>query len=58
MKCYSESVLEEATGNWSDMCKIGEGGFGAVYRAWLSWDNSVVAVKQLGGQAGDPTAQK
>ncbi|KAJ0451422.1 putative protein kinase RLK-Pelle-DLSV family [Helianthus annuus] len=43
---FSLKQLKTATNNFKDSNKIGEGGFGAVYKGTLS-DGTVVAVKQL-----------
>ncbi|CAN6470056.1 unnamed protein product [Victoria cruziana] len=42
---YSIEELEKATGNFSQSLKIGEGGYGPVFRAML--DNTWVAIKAL-----------
>ncbi|XP_078155685.1 U-box domain-containing protein 70-like [Carex rostrata] len=42
---FSLSELEQATQNFSDLLKIGEGGFGCVYRGSLR--NTTVAIKKL-----------
>ncbi|CAH9059510.1 unnamed protein product [Cuscuta europaea] len=43
---YEFITIKNATGNFSDKCKIGQGGFGAVYKGKL--DNGLeVAVKRL-----------
>ncbi|XP_078155686.1 U-box domain-containing protein 70-like [Carex rostrata] len=42
---FSLSELEQATQNFSDMLKIGEGGFGCVYRGSLR--KTTVAIKKL-----------
>ncbi|XP_021982668.1 probable LRR receptor-like serine/threonine-protein kinase RFK1 isoform X2 [Helianthus annuus] len=47
---YSLKQLKIATDNFKDSNKIGEGGFGAVYKGTLS-DGTVVAVKQLSSQS-------
>ncbi|XP_076892032.1 putative LRR receptor-like serine/threonine-protein kinase At1g29720 isoform X2 [Bidens hawaiensis] len=47
---FSFKQLKTATNNFSASNKIGEGGFGAVYKGTLS-DGTVVAVKQLSSQS-------
>lgn len=42
---FSYSDLEQATQNFSDALKIGEGGFGRVYKGFLR--NTAVAIKML-----------
>ncbi|KAJ3689821.1 hypothetical protein LUZ61_018985 [Rhynchospora tenuis] len=42
---FSFSELEQATENFSDLRKIGEGGFGCVYKGFLR--NTMVAIKKL-----------
>ncbi|KAL9399127.1 hypothetical protein Peur_008088 [Populus x canadensis] len=46
LRLFSSNELEIATQNFSSSNKIGEGGFGCVYKGWLE-DGSVVAVKVL-----------
>ncbi|XP_076923015.1 putative leucine-rich repeat receptor-like serine/threonine-protein kinase At3g14840 [Bidens hawaiensis] len=47
---FSFKQLKTATNNFNASNKIGEGGFGAVYKGTLS-DGTVVAVKQLSSQS-------
>lgn len=47
---FSLKQLKHATNNFNASNKIGEGGFGAVYKGTLS-DGTVVAVKQLSSQS-------
>ncbi|KAK3430692.1 hypothetical protein EUGRSUZ_E02444 [Eucalyptus grandis] len=44
-------IIRAATGNFSDECKLGEGGFGPVYRATLA-DGKEIAVKRLSRTSG------
>ncbi|KAJ6906615.1 Wall-associated receptor kinase 2 [Populus alba x Populus x berolinensis] len=44
VRIFSEAELTKATNNYDDDKKIGEGGFGSVYKGVLA-DNTVVAVK-------------
>ena len=53
-KRYSFDQLEVATGGWALDRRLGEGGFGAVYRALL--DGRTVAIKRLTQEAGPGTA--
>eukprot|EP00897_Mesotaenium_endlicherianum_P002822 jgi/Mesen1/2568/ME000162S01695 len=43
---FRHAQLRAATNNFDEACKLGEGGFGAVFRGTLA-DGRVVAVKQL-----------
>ncbi|KAI9100081.1 hypothetical protein K1719_024299 [Acacia pycnantha] len=43
---FSYNALKSATKNFSEENKIGEGGFGAVYKGTL-WNGKVVAIKRL-----------
>nr|XP_043621355.1 cysteine-rich receptor-like protein kinase 2 isoform X2 [Erigeron canadensis] len=43
---FKYSTLEKATGNWDESNKIGQGGFGTVYKGVLS-DGREIAVKRL-----------
>ncbi|PWA79101.1 hypothetical protein CTI12_AA208380 [Artemisia annua] len=36
---YSFSVVKAATNDFADDSKLGQGGFGAVYKAWKTWRN-------------------
>ncbi|KAJ9567066.1 hypothetical protein OSB04_003032 [Centaurea solstitialis] len=47
---FSLKQLKTATGNFNGTNKIGEGGFGPVYKGTLS-DGSVIAVKQLSSES-------
>lgn len=52
LRVFSLSELKEATGNFNRMLKIGEGGFGSVYKGSILPSNGkgdpiVVAVKKL-----------
>ncbi|XP_042752550.2 probable LRR receptor-like serine/threonine-protein kinase RFK1 isoform X2 [Lactuca sativa] len=47
---FSFKQLKSATDNFNPSNKIGEGGFGAVYKGTLS-DGTVIAVKQLSAQS-------
>ncbi|XP_020597763.1 receptor-like protein kinase BRI1-like 3 [Phalaenopsis equestris] len=47
---FSLSQIKDATNNFSASNKIGEGGFGSVYRGLLS-DGTVIAVKQLSSKS-------
>ncbi|CAI9292858.1 unnamed protein product [Lactuca saligna] len=47
---FSLKKLKSATDNFNPSNKIGEGGFGAVYKGTLS-DGTVIAVKQLSAQS-------
>ena len=42
---YSFEQLKDATNQFSDKCKLGEGGFGPVYKGNLFY--TAVAIKQL-----------
>ncbi|KAL3739504.1 hypothetical protein ACJRO7_020852 [Eucalyptus globulus] len=44
-------IIRAATGNFSDECKLGEGGFGSVYRGTLT-DGKEIAVKRLSKTSG------
>ncbi|KAL3739507.1 hypothetical protein ACJRO7_020855 [Eucalyptus globulus] len=44
-------IIRAATGNFSDECKLGEGGFGPVYRGTLA-DGKEIAVKRLSRTSG------
>ncbi|XP_039168959.1 cysteine-rich receptor-like protein kinase 10 isoform X2 [Eucalyptus grandis] len=44
-------IIRAATGNFSDECKLGEGGFGSVYRGTLA-DGKEIAVKRLSRTSG------
>ena len=46
-KKFSFSDLVRATNNFNDREKLGQGGFGWVYRGYLSDSNSLVAVKRI-----------
>ncbi|KAL6658163.1 hypothetical protein ACP70R_003749 [Stipagrostis hirtigluma subsp. patula] len=46
-KRFAYTVLANATGNFSDDQKLGEGGFGSVYRGLLTEMNLSVAIKRL-----------
>nr|XP_034887656.1 wall-associated receptor kinase 3-like [Populus alba] len=48
VRIFSEAELTKATNNYDDDKKIGEGGFGSVYKGVLA-DNTVVAVKKSKG---------
>ena len=48
VRIFSEAELVKATNNYADDQKIGEGGFGSVYKGVLS-DNTLVAVKKFKG---------
>ncbi|XP_074326194.1 putative LRR receptor-like serine/threonine-protein kinase RFK1 isoform X3 [Apium graveolens] len=48
--CFSLKHIKAATNNFDAMNKIGEGGFGSVYKGTLS-DGKVIAVKQLSSQS-------
>uniref|UniRef100_A0A7N0TSJ8 Protein kinase domain-containing protein n=1 Tax=Kalanchoe fedtschenkoi TaxID=63787 RepID=A0A7N0TSJ8_KALFE len=52
---FTYDDLELATGKFDSRRKIGDGGFGSVYRAQLS-DGRVVAVKRLHRQSSDSAA--
>ncbi|XP_061996881.1 G-type lectin S-receptor-like serine/threonine-protein kinase B120 [Rosa rugosa] len=43
------ATVRKATDNFSDSNKLGQGGFGAVYKGWL--DGKEVAVKRLSGKS-------
>ncbi|GLI66119.1 hypothetical protein VaNZ11_009830 [Volvox africanus] len=49
-RTYSYEELRHATGNFSPVNKLGEGGFGPVYRGWL--DGIPVAVKVMDTSEG------
>ncbi|KAK3430686.1 hypothetical protein EUGRSUZ_E02450 [Eucalyptus grandis] len=44
-------IIRAATGNFSDECKLGEGGFGSVYKGTLA-DGKEIAVKRLSKTSG------
>ncbi|KAL6622611.1 hypothetical protein ACP70R_032490 [Stipagrostis hirtigluma subsp. patula] len=46
-KQFSDSELANATGNFADDRKLGEGGFGSVYRGFLEDMNLEVAIKRV-----------
>ena len=46
-KGFSYDVLAAATGNFSDDQKLGEGGFGSVYRGFLDQLDMYVAIKRV-----------
>jgi serine/threonine protein kinase len=46
-KRFSYNVLAACTGNFSDEQKLGEGGFGSVYRGFLAELNLHVAIKRV-----------
>ncbi|KAI7758098.1 hypothetical protein M8C21_002089 [Ambrosia artemisiifolia] len=46
-KRFSFRDLALATNNFSDDQKLGEGGFGCVYKGYLSRENTIVAVKKV-----------
>lgn len=48
---FSYDDLVSATNNFSDQRKLGEGGFGAVYRGYLNDMNMEVAVKKISGRS-------
>ncbi|XP_024929205.3 cysteine-rich receptor-like protein kinase 25 [Ziziphus jujuba] len=48
---FDLETIEAATNNFSDDNKIGEGGFGAVYKGTL-FDGQKIAVKRLSGSSG------
>ncbi|KAL1829621.1 hypothetical protein ACET3Z_008033 [Daucus carota] len=48
--CFSLKHIKAATNNFDAINKIGEGGFGSVYKGTLS-DGKVIAVKQLSSQS-------
>ncbi|XP_073058289.1 cold-responsive protein kinase 1-like [Primulina eburnea] len=50
VKLYSYKELQDATGNFSSENKIGEGGFGSVYKGRLKDDN-LAAIKVLSAQS-------
>ncbi|KAM0877722.1 hypothetical protein ACQ4PT_035312 [Festuca glaucescens] len=52
---FSRSELRQATRNFSDTMKIGEGGFGCVYRGVLR--NTTVAIKMLHSQSSQGKSQ-
>ncbi|XP_027338103.1 L-type lectin-domain containing receptor kinase IX.1-like [Abrus precatorius] len=43
--CYK--TLASATNNFAEAQKIGQGGFGGVYKGYLKYDNSFVAIKKI-----------
>jgi len=52
---YTIKEIETATNNFSESCKIGEGGYGPVYRCYL--DHTRVAVKVLRPDAAQGKTQ-
>ncbi|KAJ6365500.1 hypothetical protein OIU76_030304 [Salix suchowensis] len=48
VRIFSEAELEKATKNYVDDQKLGESGFGSVYKGVLT-DNTLVAVKKFKG---------
>ncbi|GLT76239.1 hypothetical protein SLA2020_479100 [Shorea laevis] len=46
-KKFSFNELARATNNFNDVDKLGQGGFGGVYRGFLTDSNSFVAVKRV-----------
>ncbi|KAK3127273.1 hypothetical protein QOZ80_7AG0570810 [Eleusine coracana subsp. coracana] len=53
---FDVSTLQEATENFSEKNKLGEGGFGTVYKGILA-DGQEIAVKTLLGRTGDAVDQ-
>jgi hypothetical protein len=41
---YDFDQIADATGNFSDDCKLGQGGFGAVYMVYCSYTNKRVCL--------------
>ncbi|KAG8053381.1 hypothetical protein GUJ93_ZPchr0001g30042 [Zizania palustris] len=56
LNVYSYAQIKKATGNFSD--KLGEGGFGSVFRGTLPGSRTAVAVKNLKGLGHDGNAEK
>lgn len=52
---YSIEEIEEATGNFQESLKIGEGGYGPVYKCYL--DHTPVAIKVLRPDAAQGRSQ-
>ncbi|KAF8089095.1 hypothetical protein N665_0518s0021 [Sinapis alba] len=48
--CYTWRQLKAATNNFDQANKLGEGGFGAVFKGEL-WDGTIIAVKQLSSKS-------
>ena len=40
-------MLKDATNTWSTEFKLGEGGFGVVYKGWLRTEFQWVAIKRM-----------
>ncbi|XP_059661587.1 cysteine-rich receptor-like protein kinase 10 isoform X2 [Cornus florida] len=49
---FDLGMIEVATDNFSDHNKIGEGGFGAVYKGTLPYNGQEIAVKRLSRSSG------
>ncbi|OIV95845.1 hypothetical protein TanjilG_06821 [Lupinus angustifolius] len=57
VKVFTYEELAAATGNFSTDCRIGEGGFGNVYKGYIKSTNQTVAVKQLNREGTQGTRE-
>ena len=58
LKCFSQRVLADASNNWSEDNKLGEGGYGIVYKGWLPEAKQLVAIKVLNTHGRDSSARE
>ncbi|KAK7245842.1 hypothetical protein RIF29_40694 [Crotalaria pallida] len=57
VKVFTYEELAEATDNFSADCRVGEGGFGKVYKGYIKSIDRMVAVKQLNRQGAQGTRE-